>query len=157
MGAVAVITGFEETIATVAILAAFIPMITDMGGNVGIQALSVAIRSIALGEARLRDLRKVLRKEVLIGVVNGLSLGLIFAVIAYFMRGDALLALLAGVALGVNVLVAGIIGGALPFLIRAIGKDPAMMTGPILTTITDISGVSIYLGLSTVYILRLAG
>ncbi len=156
MGAVAIITGFEETIATVAILAAFIPMITDMGGNVGIQSLSVAIRSLALGEARLRDLGKVLRKEVVIGMVNGVALGLLFAVIAFFLQGNAYLALLAGVALSINVLVAGLVGGALPFLVRAVGKDPAMMTGPVLTTITDITGVSIYLGLATAFIFRLS-
>lgn len=152
MGAVAVITGFEATIATVAILAAFIPMITDMGGNVGIQSLSVAIRSIALGGVKMRDIRKVIKKEILIGIVNGIALGMLFAVIAYILRGNPYLGLLAGAALGINVLVAGIVGGALPFLIKAIGKDPAMMTGPVLTTITDITGVSIYLGLSTMFI-----
>ncbi len=156
MGAVAVITGFEETIATVAILAAFIPMITDMGGNVGIQSLSVAIRSIAMGEARLRDFKKVLKKEVSIGVMNGLALGVLFAIIAFVLRGNPYLSLVAGAALGINVLVAGLVGGMLPFLIKSLGKDPAMMTGPVLTTITDITGVSIYLGLSTAFIAFLA-
>ena len=152
MGAVAVITSFEATIAAVAILAAFIPMITDMGGNVGIQSLSVAIRSIALGEAKLRDFKKLIKKEILIGMVNGLVLGCLFGLTAFFLRGNFFLGLLAGVALGVNVLVAGIVGGALPFFIKALGKDPAMMTGPFLTTVTDITGVSIYLGLSTAFI-----
>lgn len=152
MGAVAVITGFEETIAAVALLAAFIPMITDMGGNVGIQSLSVAIRSIALGDAKPKDVGRVIKKEVLIGLVNGLALGLLFALIAFLLRGNPYLGILAGTALGINVLVAGIVGGALPFLIKAFGKDPAMMTGPVLTTITDITGVSIYLGLSTIFI-----
>lgn len=155
MGAVAVITRFEATIAQVAILAAFIPMITDMGGNVGIQSLSVAIRSIALGEARLRDFKKLLHKEILIGVFNGACLGALFGVIAFIFQGNPYLAFLAGVALGVNVLVAGMVGGALPFLVKAFGRDPAMMTGPFLTTITDITGVSIYLGLSTMFLMFL--
>ncbi len=152
MGAVAVITGFEETIAAVAVLAAFIPMITDMGGNVGIQSLSVAIRSIALGETRRGDFRKAIKKEAVIGMINGISLGLLFSVIAFLLRGNPYLGLLAGAALGINVLAAGIAGGTLPFIIKALGRDPAMMTGPVLTTITDITGVSIYLGLSTVFI-----
>lgn len=155
MGAVAVITGFEDAILAVPILAAFIPMITDMGGNVGIQSLSVSIRSLALGEARPRDFRRVIRKELTIGVMNGLCLGLLFAVIAYFLRGNPSLGLLAGVALATNVLVAGVVGGLLPFLIRAIGKDPAMMTGPVLTTITDITGVGLYLGLATLFMSNL--
>ncbi len=157
LGAVTVITGFEATIAQVAILAAFIPMITDMGGNVGIQALSVAIRSIALGEARPRDLFRAARKELLIGLCNGLALGGLFAAIAFFWRGNLWLAGLAGLALGSNVLVAGVVGGCLPFVIKKLGKDPAMMTGPFLTTITDITGVTIYLGLSTLFIARLLG
>ncbi|TVQ51950.1 MAG: magnesium transporter [Phycisphaerales bacterium] len=157
LGAVAVITGFEDTIATVAILAAFLPMITDMGGNVGIQSLSVAIRSIALGEVRLRDYTKAIRKEVAIGLFNGLALGLLFALIAYIWQGNAWIGALAGVALGINVLIAGVVGGTMPFLIKRIGKDPAMMTGPVLTTITDITGVFIYLGLCTIFLSNLLG
>ncbi len=152
LGAVTVITGFEETIAQVAILAAFLPMITDMGGNVGIQALSVSIRSIALGEVQLSDIWRAVRKELAIGIVNGLALGLLFGGIAYLLRGNPYIGILAGIALAVNVLVAGVVGGAFPYIIKSLGKDPAMMTGPVLTTITDITGVSIYLGLSTIFL-----
>jgi len=157
LGAVAVIAGFEDTIATVAILAAFLPMITDMGGNVGIQSLSVAIRSIALGEVRLRDFTKAIRKEVAIGLFNGVALGLLFAIIAYLWQGNAWIGVLAGIALGINVFIAGIVGGTIPFLIKRLGKDPAMMTGPVLTTITDITGVFIYLGLCTLFLSNLLG
>ena len=153
LGAVAIISSFEETIAQIAILAAFLPMITDMGGNVGIQALSVSIRSIALGEVQLGNIWQALRKEVIIGIFNGLALGVIFALLAYFLEGIPLLGIVAGIALATNVLVAGIVGGTLPFLIKKLGKDPAMMTGPFLTTITDITGVTIYLGLSTLFLL----
>ncbi len=155
LGAVAVIAGFEDTIAQVAILAAFLPMITDMGGNVGIQSLSVAIRSIALGEARLRDFWLAVRKEVLVGLTNGLVLGVQFALIAWWLEGNPWLGALAGLALAINVLLAGVVGGSLPFLIKRLGKDPAMMTGPVLTTITDITGVTIYLGLCTVFLTQL--
>lgn len=152
LGAVWVISSFEATIVQVAILAAFLPMITDMGGNVGIQALSVSIRSMALGEARLRDVWKALRKEISIGIFNGIALGVLFGIIAYVLQGSLVLSLVAGVALAMNVLVAGVVGGTIPFLIKRLGKDPAMMTGPVLTTITDITGVSIYLGLSTIFL-----
>jgi len=155
LGAVAVISTFEDTIAQVAILAAFIPMITDMGGNVGIQALSVSIRSIALGEVQVDDVKRVLRKELSIGLINGLALGLLFSIIAFVLQRDPLIGLIAGAALGFNVIVAGVVGGTIPFLIKKIGKDPAMMTGPVLTTITDITGVTIYLGLSTIFLWQL--
>jgi len=157
LGAVAIITGFEETIAAVAILAAFLPMITDMGGNVGIQSLSVAIRSLALGEVRVRDFSRAIRKELIVGIVNGIALGLLFAVVATVWQGNPLIGILAGAALCTNVLVAGVVGGTLPFLIKRLGKDPAMMTGPILTTITDITGVTIYLGLCTIFLLPVGG
>lgn len=155
LGAVAVIASFEDTIMQVAILAAFLPMITDMGGNVGIQALSVAIRSIALGEVQVRDYLRATQKELVIGLVNGAALGTLFALLAYFLQGNPWLGLVAGIALAVNVLLAGVIGGTLPFLIKRMGKDPAMMTGPVLTTITDITGVTIYLGLSTLFLTQI--
>ncbi|MCC3144625.1 magnesium transporter [Halanaerobium sp. Z-7514] len=155
LGAVAVISNFENTIAQVAILAAFLPMITDMGGNVGIQALSVSIRSLALGEVQIRDIKRAVVKEIKIGLVNGLVLGVVFAAVAYFLQRNLILGFVAGIALGINVLVAGVVGGSMPFIIKKLGKDPALMTGPFLTTITDITGVSIYLGLSTIFLFRL--
>lgn len=157
LGAVAVISSFEDTIAQIAILAAFLPMITDMGGNVGIQALSVSIRSMALGEVQPAEFAKEMKKEMLIGLFNGAVLGSLFALLAFFLERNPLIGLVAGMALGINVLVAGIVGGTLPFVIKKLGRDPAMMTGPFLTTITDITGVSIYLGLSTLFLLQILG
>ncbi len=157
LGAVAVIASFEATIEAIAALAIFLPMITDMGGNVGIQALSVSIRSIALGEVRLSEYWRAAKKEIVVGLINGLALGALFAVIAYIVQANMILGLVAGAALGINVLVAGIVGGTLPFLIKRWGGDPAMITGPVLTTITDITGVTIYLGLSTYFLMSMIG
>ena len=155
LGAVAVIASYEATIEAVAALAIFLPMITDMGGNVGIQALSVSIRSLALGEVRMSQYLKAARKEIIVGLVNGLALGTLFTVIAVLLQGNPVLGMVAGFALGCNVLLAGLIGGTLPFFIKRLGGDPALMTGPVLTTITDITGVSIYLGLSTLFLASL--
>ena len=152
LGAVSIISSFEYTIESIAILAAFLPMITDMGGNVGIQALSVSIRSLSLGETHFRDIFKSIKKEIAIGLVNGLALGTLFGILAYIFQRNIVLSFVAGTALGVNVILAGIIGGSMPFIIKKFGKDPAMMTGPVLTTITDMTGVTIYLGLSTVFL-----
>ncbi len=157
LGAVAVIASYEATIEAVAALAIFLPMITDMGGNVGIQALSVSIRSLALGEVRISQYLKAAQKEIIVGLINGLALGALFTVIAILLQGNPVLGLVAGIALGCNVLLAGIVGGTLPFIIKRFVGDPAMMTGPVLTTITDITGVSIYLGLSTMFLASLMG
>ncbi len=155
LGAVAVIASYEATIEAVAALAIFLPMITDMGGNVGIQALSVSIRSLALGEVRISQYFKAAQKEIIVGLINGLALGSLFTVIAILLQGNPVLGMVAGIALGCNVLLAGIIGGTLPFMIKRFGGDPALMTGPVLTTITDITGVSIYLGLSSLFLASL--
>lgn len=155
LGAVAVIASYEATIEAVAALAIFLPMITDMGGNVGIQALSVSIRSLALGEVRISQYLKAAQKEIIVGLINGLALGSLFTVIAILLQGNPVLGMVAGIALGCNVLLAGIVGGTLPFIIKRFGGDPALMTGPVLTTITDITGVSIYLGLSTMFLASL--
>jgi magnesium transporter len=149
LGAVALITGFEETIEEVPIIAAFLPMVTDMGGNVGIQALSVAVRSIALKEASFKDICKVFRKEALVGSINGVVLAIQFGLIVLAMRRNIMLSVVVAMALASNVLVASVVGGSIPFLVKHYGLDPAMMTGPILTTITDCTGVTIYLGLTT--------
>ncbi len=125
--------------------------------NRGLKLLPVAIRSIALGEVRIRDFWQAVRKEVAVGLVNGAFLGLLFAGVATLLEGNPWLGLVAGVALGMNVLVAGVVGGGLPSIIKRLGKDPAMMTGPFLTTVTDITGVSIYLGLSTVFLTQIMG
>lgn len=153
--AVTIIAGFEETLAQVVILAAFLPMITDMGGNIGIQAIGVAIRGLALGKVSFSHLWRVLRKEVLVGLSNGLLLGLQIGIIAYFWKGNIYLGMVITAAMWINVLLAGVIGTAIPFVFHRIGKDPAMMSGAFLTTITDATGLSIYLGLATLIIHRL--
>ena len=117
--------------------------------------IPVFIRSIALGEVRLRDFWQAVRKEIAIGLINGVILGALFGVIALALRGNPFIGLIAGVALGCNVLIAGVGGGTLPFLIKLLGRDPAMITGPFLTTITDITGVTIYLGLSTLFLVHI--
>jgi magnesium transporter len=98
---------------------------------------------------------KAEKKEIIVGLINGLALGTLFTVIAVLLQGNTVLGMVAGVALGCNVLLAGIVGGTLPFIIKRLGGDPALMTGPVLTTITDITGVSIYLGLSTMFLASL--
>ncbi len=153
--AVTIIAGFENTLAQVVMLAAFLPMITDMGGNIGIQAIGVAIRGLALGKVSFHNLWQVLRKEVVVGLVNGLLLGLQIGVIAYFWKGNIYLGMVITAAMWINVLLAGVVGTTIPFIFRRLGKDPAMMSGAFLTTITDATGLFIFLGLATLVMHRL--
>lgn len=132
-----------------------LPMITDMGGNVGIQTLSVSIRSIVLGEVRLSEYWQAAKKRDCGWLGQRFAARPSFCRTCYLVQSSLVLGLVAGGALAVNVLVAGIVGGTLPFLIKRWGGDPAMMTGPALTTITDITGVTIYLGLSTYFLMSL--
>jgi magnesium transporter len=143
---------FEESIATVAFLAVLMPIVSDMGGNVAMQAMSVAIRGMATGQVVWDQILQVLRKEFVVGLANGLLLGLQLSVITYLWRGNIYLGLIAMAALWINTVLATVIGSLFPFLMKKMGLDPAMMTGSIVTTITDLCGFFLFLGLATVFI-----
>lgn len=153
--AVSAIAIFEGTIAQVVALAVIMPIISDMGGNVGLQALSVSIRGLAVGKVNINELWQVMRKELAVGLVNGLILGLQLGVIAYLWRGSFYLGLIAAVAMAINTITAGVLGATLPIALKWLKLDPAMMTGAILTTITDFSGFFVFLGLGTLFLERL--
>ncbi len=143
---------FEHTIAQAAVLAAFMPLIADMSGNVAAQALSVAIRGMATGEVGWRDLPRVVRKELLVGCLNGLALGAQLGLIAFLLRGNPFLGLVAAVALAGNTLVATVMGGVLPFLFKRLRVDPAMVSGPVATTLADLTGFFLFLGLGALFL-----
>ncbi len=140
---------FESTIAQFVALAFFLPVISNMGGNVGIQAVSVAIRGISTGEVAFSDFWRVMRKEVVVGLANGLVLGALLGAVSFAWKGEPLLGVVTLFGLWANVLVASLCGGTLPFLLHRLGLDPAMMTGPLLTTIVDVISIVTFLGLAT--------
>ena len=138
--AASVIAAYEETLQSVIALAVFLPIISDMSGCSGNQAVAVSLRELSLGVLRPAELFYVLGKEAFIGVLNGLALGGALAMVAYLWRGDLVLGLVVGMALGLNTLLAVSIGGTVPLLIKRFGWDPALASGPILTTLTDVFG-----------------
>ena len=150
--AVAGVAFFEESIATVAFLAVLMPIVSDMGGNVASQAMSVAIRGMATGQVVWSQLRQVLRKELTVGLVNGAVLGAQLSVITYIWRGNIYLGLIAMAALWINTVIAAVVGSFFPFFMRRMGFDPAMMSGSIVTTITDLTGFFLFLGLATTFL-----
>jgi magnesium transporter len=150
--AVSIIMPFEETIAQVTALAVIMPLVSDMGGNTGIQSLSVAVRALSSGRPNWRLAIKELVKELKVGTLNGFVLGAIVGVIAFFWWGNPVLGLIVAIALVLNTIVASIVGGMLPILLKKLNKDPAMMSGAILTTITDFFGFLLFLSLARAFI-----
>jgi len=150
--AVAVVNAFEPTIAKLAVLAVFMPMIAGQGNNAGVQAATIVVRSMALGEVQLRDVLRLLRKEVTMGMIKGATFGPILGVVAWLWKGNALLGLIAGVSLFLNMIVAGVGGVLIPMTLRRLGMDPATVAGVFDTVLTDIMGFLIFLGLATLFI-----
>ncbi len=147
-----VVSLFEGTIAQVAILAVFAPIITGQGGNAGIQTLTVVVRSIALGQLSVRDGWATLSRETMIGVVNGVAFGCVVGVIAYIWRGLPVLGVIAALAMLANMFVAAIAGTLVPLFLKAIKADPALASGVIVTTFTDVTGAASFYGLATLTI-----
>lgn len=142
------IAPFQGIIAQVAILAVFMPVISAIGGNVGSQALAVTIRALAVGEqATLRTFWRVARKEILLGLLNGLALGMALGLICYLWKGNYFLGIIIGGGLWANVLIASLLGGVFPVLLKRFGRDPAMMTGPVVTLVMDFFGFVLFLSI----------
>ncbi len=143
---------FEESIAQVAFLAVLMPIVSDMGGNVAMQSMAVAIRGMATGQVLWNQLWLVLRKEFVVGFVNGAVLGLQLSLITYIWRGNIYLGVIAMCSLWLNTILATVIGALFPFCMKKLGLDPAMMSGSIVTTITDLCGFFLFLGMATMFI-----
>jgi magnesium transporter len=155
--AASVIAFYQETLSQVIALAVFLPIISDMSGCSGNQAVAVSMRELALGLVRPTEMLRVWLKELAVGLINGASLGLLIATVAWLWQGSPWLGLVVGVAMAVNTVVAVSIGGTLPLLMRRMRLDPALASGPILTTITDMCGFFLVLALATSLLSRLVG
>jgi magnesium transporter len=150
--AAAVVSLFEDTISRVAALAVFMPVVAGMGGNSATQTVTVIVRGIALGELTWGNSRKALVKEVLVGLANGTILGFVAAAAAWAIQGDAIIGLLLGVAMVINMTVAAGAATLLPLGLRALKVDPALASSVFITTLTDVVGFAAFLGLATLFI-----
>lgn len=155
--AASVIASYQDTLAAVIVLAVFLPIISDMSGCSGNQAVAVSIRELTLGVIRPRDVLHVFWKEGIIGLANGFVLGAVLGSIAWIWQANLFLGLVVGAALMVNTVVAVLLGGAVPLILRSLKQDPALASGPILTTVTDMCGFFLVLSLASTYITRLTG
>ena len=147
-----VIKFFEGTIEQIVALSATMTIVTGMGGNAGNQTLSILIRSIALGEVHFKDCFPALKKELCVGIVNGLIVGIITAIIVYFLYGNIYLGLIIWVAMVGNFIVSGFFGLLIPIILKALHLDPALASSIFLTTATDILGFFIFLSLANLFL-----
>jgi magnesium transporter len=155
--AASVIAQFQDVLAAVIVLAVFLPIISDMSGCSGNQAVAVSMRELSLGVIKPSDFLYVWRKEAIVGVINGAVLGLLIAAVAWVWQGNPWLGLVVGLALSVNTLVAVSIGGTVPVVLKALKVDPAVASGPILTTVTDMCGFFLLLGTASLLLPLLSG
>lgn len=146
-----VVSFFEDLIAKITILAVFLPVVAGQGGNAGAQSLAVVMRGLVMRQVSPRNVKALMMKEGLIGLVNGLIVGLVTALIAWLWHGNPYLGLVVGLGMLVNLVVAGLSGAGIPVIMKAIGLDPAQCSNIILTTITDVMGFFSFLGFALVF------
>ncbi|MEO8717375.1 MAG: magnesium transporter [Burkholderiales bacterium] len=155
--AASVIAAYEETLAAAIALAVFLPIVSDMSGCSGNQAVAVSIRELSLGITKPYELLRVWLQEIRVGLINGVVLGALLALAAILWKGNPWLGLVVGGALAVNTLVAVSIGGTVPLILKRLKFDPAVASGPILTTVTDMFGFFLVLSFAAAILPRIAG
>jgi magnesium transporter len=157
IGSAMVLNGFSESLETVLSLAFFVPVITAMGGNAGIQSSTVVVRELATGALNTSETGRKIFRELKVSLLNGGLLGsILFIVVVLWLRNYRLATLL-GLCLFCVVSWATVVGTLVPLLLYKINVDPALATGPFLTTFDDILGIIFYLGIATIFLKWFAG
>ncbi len=144
--AASVVAVFEDVIARITVLAVYLPVVAGQGGNAGAQSLAVVMRGLVMREIPHNQVRRLLVKEGVIGLVNGLVVGLVTAAIAWLWNGNPYLGVVIGLAMIVNLTAAGLSGAAIPVVMKRMGLDPAQSSSIVLTTVTDVIGFFAFLG-----------
>jgi magnesium transporter len=150
--AASVVGLFSDTINKVVALAALMPIVAGMGGNAATQTLAVIVRGLALGELTWSNARQALMKEGLVGLGNGLALGLVAAIGAWIWQGSPVLGGVLALAMIINMFIAATAGTLIPLGLRALKIDPALASSVFITTLTDVFGFFSFLGLATVFL-----
>ena len=151
----ATVAVFEDTLTRAAVLAIFLPVIAGQGGNAGMQTLTLTVRAMALGEFDQPRWRRVLTREALIGLSNGIALALIVGLIVWAWQGNGWIALAVGGAMLGTMVVASLAGVLIPLGLHAMRADPALASSIFVTTVTDVMGFVLFLGLATLLITRI--
>lgn len=155
--AASVIAINQDTLSSVIALAVFLPIISDMSGCSGNQAVAVSMRELSIGAVYPGEVLRVLRQELAVGLINGIVLGLLIGMAAFLWKGNFYLGLVVGAALTLNTLLAVCLGGTVPLILKGLNVDPALASGPILTTITDMMGFFLTLTFASMALSHLGG
>jgi magnesium transporter len=148
LGSSGVMAAYEKTLASAIALAFFVPLLIGSGGNAGSQSATLMIRSISIGDIKMSNWFRVFLKEIAVGLVLAVSLGLVSAALGMF-NGGPVIGLIVGLSMAVIVIVTNIIGSLLPFILLKLKIDPAMASGPLVTSVADVFGLVIYFSIAT--------
>lgn len=152
-----IISGFEDTLEQVVALIFFMPMIAGMTGNTGTQSLAVVVRGIITTDVDRNTVIKLIFRELRVGLIIGITCGILILLIAYFWRGSLVLGVVVGLSLLLTLIVGTLAGTIIPLLLYRLGVDPAVASGPLITTLNDIFSLMIYFGIATMFLTRLSG
>ena len=148
----AIVGLFEVTIEKVVSLATFMSIVSGMGGNAGTQTLTIIVRGLALGELNSENVKRVLFKEFGIGIITGVAVGSVIAVLGFIWERNIAFGIIIGVAMILNMIVATVTGFVVPIVLKRLKIDPALASSIFVTTFTDVLGFFFFLGLATIFI-----
>jgi len=151
--AAAVVEQFQTTIDAIVLLAVLMPIVPSMGGVAGTQSLVIITRAIALGQINRANAAGILRKEVLVGVLNGIGWAVIVSMCAFLWFGDWRIGAIIGAAMIINLIIAAGAGFFIPLTLKSLKVDPALAGGVVLTTVTDVVGYVAFLGLGAIFLI----
>lgn len=150
-----IISGFENTLSKVVALAFFMPMIAGMTGNTGTQSLAVVVRGLATRDIDKKIVVKLISRELAVGIIIGVTCGILISIIAYVWQGNPILGLVVGSSLVMTLIIGTLAGTIVPLILFRFKIDPAVASGPLITTLNDILSLLIYFGIATMFISKL--
>jgi magnesium transporter len=152
IAAAVIMNNFKESLESVLTLAFFVPVIMAMGGNVGIQSSAIVVRELALGGLSVSQTGGKLLRELKVSLINGAVIGTVLLIAVSIWQRDFRLGLLLGICMFIIIIWATLMGAFIPLMLKKAKIDPALATGPFITTFNDILGIAIYLGVATVFL-----
>jgi magnesium transporter len=151
--AAAVVDTFQTTVDKIVLLAVLMPVVPSMGGVAGTQSLTIITRAIALGQINKANAIGVFRKELMVGILNGVGWAIVVSIVTYWWFNEWRIGGIIGAAMIINLIIAAIAGFSIPLILKRLNVDPALAGGVVLTTVTDVIGYSAFLGLGAAFLL----